>query len=419
MLAAMALLVVPIIVLGLRPQILLFGAIAPGLHAWGLPSELLDHYIAVQFLSPADIMSFVYALGIGILIFVVGMRFGLFHLRAPAWFGVNYWYIRAAEGFLVACRLTAEWYDRYLAAVSKALRSARGHYRSGWARGSRDWQRFVVTLTTGAPGPRNQHFIERAYVVLERERQSTVRAALAEASALSSGAHPDASPARPTEMLNATRDVATYIAGRLMATRMAVLSEMVRTGEIDGVRSGFDRAVRELRRFRLPVAEAAIALAERRMSGVTVARDMSAVASRILHEERFDIRLREAAHAQELAPVPGTVVASATESARGVGRLEETAHWLSEVDLRPKRQVRGLGRLELAAQWLTGILRIVVMTLTQERSSWLVAEHLDAETIVSTRYQIQRYARDMSFNVAVVVIVLLVVLASIATGGSP
>jgi hypothetical protein len=32
-------------------------------------------------------------------------------------------------------------------------------------------------LFTGAPGPRDQHFIQHAYIVLERERQDTVRAA--------------------------------------------------------------------------------------------------------------------------------------------------------------------------------------------------------------------------------------------------
>jgi hypothetical protein len=77
---------------------------------------------------------------------------------------------------------------------------------------------------------------------------------------------------------------------------------------------------------------------------------------------------------------------------------------------------RGLGRLEFAARWFAEIARIVVVTLTQERSSWLFAEHLDAETMVTTRHQIQRYARDMSFNVAVIIIVVLALLTSIALG---
>ncbi len=412
MLTAMGLLAAFIILLGLRPQLLLEGVIAPGLHAWGLSSELLEHYINVLFLSPADLMAAATAFAIGIVIFIVGMRFGLFHLRAPAWFGVDYWYGRFARGFVTTCRQVdvsyerylaavsrflrsglvrgaprwiAEWYERYLAAVSRWLRSLRVGYASEWARAHRSWQRFTVTLSTGAAGPRHQHFIQHAYIVLERERQSTVRTAVSE-SADHLHARPHVEPATRTATLQAVRDIASYMSTRLRTERMGVLSDMVRTGEIDAVREGFDDVVDEVRVFRQPVADAALELAEKRMRGENVTRAIAASVNRILSEERFDRRLRDAAG--------GLPVSAAFRE------------W----------EERGLGRLEFAARWIAEIARFVVAALTQERSSWLFAEHLEAGTIIATRHQIQRYARDMSFNVAVILIVLLVLLASIAAG---
>jgi formate hydrogenlyase subunit 3/multisubunit Na+/H+ antiporter MnhD subunit len=401
MLVALGLLSAAIIAIGVRPQVLLKGVIAPGLHAWALHSDLIDHYLAESFLGLSDIMSVVIAFVIGSVIFVAGMRFGLFHLHAPKWLSINYYYLGFSRAFVAGCVNVAEWYARWLAWASHTLRSLRLAYRSAYARAARNWQRIIATISTGAPGPRNQHFIQRAYVALERERQSTVRAAVSNAHAWLR-TRPDVDPEVARATVESVRDIASYMAQRQRDQRMTVLAEMVRTGEIETARYRFDDALMEVRSFRTHVAHTAIEMAERRMAGEDVVRDISAEVNRISSEERFDIRLREGR--RTIRPVLTTPYQLTTRTHDLAAAPAVLAEW----------RVRGLGRFERAARWVVEIVRVVVEATTQERSSWLMSDHIDAESVLATRKRIQRYARDMSLNMAVIIAMMLVFLLSIA-----
>ncbi len=405
MLLALGLLAVPIIALGVRPHLLLKGVFAPGMHAWALHYDLLDYFLKKYFLSPGDLMDGATAVALGVVIFVVGMRFGLFHLHAPKWFGVDYWYQASARGFLRACAFAEGWYERYLAMCSRTLREARLGFSSTWTRTARNWQRFIVTITTGAPGPRNQHFIQFAYITLERERQSTVRYAVTRAHEWLRTCE-DVGSERTLATVEAVRDIASYMTRRQLNQRMGVLAEMVRTGEIEIVRYAFDDVVDEVRIFRSQIAHTAIELAERRMSGADVLRPISVEMNRILSEERFDRRLRAAT----------TVAHPALPHIQGIGMHVRSAAAGGPVTL-DDLGARGLGRLERSARWATELVRLVVEVTTQERPGWLATERLDPESVLATRRQIQRYARDMSFNMAVILVVLLVFLASLSADG--
>ncbi len=122
MLAGMGLLAAFIIALGLRPQILIDGIFTPGLHAWALHPDILQEYLHEYFLSPGDLMSVVIAFAIGFTVFFTGIRFGLFHLHPPKWFGVDYWYRRTAHGFLGFTRVLDRAYGAYLSHASRGLR---------------------------------------------------------------------------------------------------------------------------------------------------------------------------------------------------------------------------------------------------------------------------------------------------------
>jgi len=104
MLAGMALLVLPIIFIGLNPHLLLEGLIAPGLSAVSMPAEPIPYYLSHYFLSAGDFRSFAGMAIAGSALFVLGMRYGLFHCNAPAWLGVDYWYRAAGTGFVRFCR---------------------------------------------------------------------------------------------------------------------------------------------------------------------------------------------------------------------------------------------------------------------------------------------------------------------------
>lgn len=402
MLIAMGLLAAAIITLGVRPQIVLEGVVAPGLHTWGLHSELIEHYLEVYFMSWGDIVSVIQAFAIGFAVFFVGMKFGLFHLHAPKWFGVDFWYQKAATGFVALCRWIDEWYELYRSGMSRLLRWLRIHYRAEWSRLERDWRRFVITITTGAPGPRNQHFVQRSYVVLERERQATVRYAVGMAVDWLRE-HPDeATEAYCRGFVDAVREIASYMSNRLFKERLGVVSDFIRDDEADAVRDTFERVVRSLSEYREAVGQTAILLAEKRMSGENVLRDISAAMNRILSEERFDQRLRESAPRIH-APAGRLLQTGQTAMAHVPGAAQLSSY-----------RVEGLSRIERAGTWVTDMARIVVESATQERVSWMIEDRSSAESVLNTRRQIQRYARDMSFNIAVVLVVMLVFLAALA-----
>lgn len=399
MLTAMGLLSAAIITLGVAPQLLIKGIFEPGSELWGIHPAILDEYLEKLFLSPADLMSVALAFAIGATIFVVGMRFGLFHLKAPKWFGVDYWYGKAALGLVAFCGFLGAWYDLARGFVGDGLRWSMARYRSEWNRIERARRRLVMTLATGAPGPRDQHFVQGAYVVLERERQATVRRAVTDAMTFVRE-RPERGEIACRAYVDAVRDVATYMAGRLFHERMGVVSDLVRYGMAEEVRHGFDGVVRDVVATRDSVSATALAVADRRMIGESVTREISAAVNRMLSDERFDSRLAA------LVVIPNPT-----------GRAADTAEAIRQAlpDLAAIRAYRteGLTRLEKAARWMSDITRLAVEAITQERSSWLFADHFGEESVVGTRLAIQRYARDMSFNVAMIVLVALAFLLAL------
>ncbi len=459
MLAAMGLVAIPIVVLGIRPHIVLKGVFAPALHTWGLHSDLLDYYLKKYFLSPGDIMAVVVAFAIGATIFVVGMKYGLFHLHPPKWFGVDYWYRRFALGFVSTCGTITSLYEGYLASVSRAVRWITLQHKSGWSRTERRWRRFILTITTGAPGPRNQHFLQRAYITLERERQTTVRNAITMLDEWMRS-QPDFDAARRAAAVEAVRDIAHYMATRLFSQRMGVLKDLVATDEIDVLRDGFDEAVEQVKAFRTTVAHTALELAERRLAGENVLREISARVNNILSEERFDVRLRGSALGLRAAlttmqrmsaqaeyrldsrmrdasvgmhdALHGTEARIHRVGAQAEYRLEsrirQTAFSLHEAEERLERRLRdataslrttvpkvqhlGTGTREaLPHAALFAEMQVWGLGRLEQAASWL---YPDAPKVVATRQRIQRYARDMSFNLAIIVVVMLFFLLSIA-----
>ncbi len=378
MLISMGLLSAAIITLGLAPQLVIRGIFVPGLEAWGIHPAIHEEYLEKLFLSPADLMSVVTAFAIGATIFVVGMKFGLFHLHAPKWFGVDFWYRKAARGLLAFCAFTGAWDEMGRGAVSKALYWSRSTYRSEWAHVERSRRRLVMTLATGAPGPRDQHFVQSAYVALERERQATVRMAVGEAmDQVRDWPDYDATECRAT--VDSVRDIAAYMAGRVFKERMGVVSDLVRYGLAEEVRHGFEVSCTDWCRRATLVATTSLALAGRRMEGENVTRDISAAVNRLLSDERFDGRLAA------LIPVGAVAPTRVLEAGQNMLQAMPTG-----VALRAYR-AEGLTRLEKWARWLSDITRLSVEAVTQERSSWLVTDRFNEESVVGTRRAIQRY----------------------------
>jgi formate hydrogenlyase subunit 3/multisubunit Na+/H+ antiporter MnhD subunit len=123
MLAAMGMLSVAIILVGVRPHLLLNGLLAPGLEAWAHSAQGIERYLDHYFLSGADLLSSASVFLLGGVVFAVGMRWKLFDLKAPEWFGVDIWYRRGVQGCLALARWTGDGYER--------LRTAPGRHLEG------------------------------------------------------------------------------------------------------------------------------------------------------------------------------------------------------------------------------------------------------------------------------------------------
>ncbi|MBN2247484.1 MAG: hypothetical protein JW733_02160 [Coriobacteriia bacterium] len=404
MLVAMAGLAAAIITLGLFPQILIRGVFQPGLHTWGVHGDILDEYLSHYFLSSGDLMSVVIAFTLGFTFFFVGMKFGLFHLHGHRWLSVDYWYRQAAHGLIAFCGFTDRTYEALRHGASRGLRRLVSEYHSLGIRLSRQRRLVLATVLTGAPGARDQHFIQHAYVTLEQERQDTVRTAVTRAidGLRASGADDGALAHR--DYIDAVRDIAGYMSQRLMNERMGVLADLARTNELQSVRAPFEAVRGELARARSRIIDTAIELAPHRMEGESVTREVASCVNAILSEERFDVMLTAAAH-QRLQATGRALEAGAALR----GRVPRRTALLAV-------QSSGLGRLERAAAWTVEMLAITVDALTRERTGGITTRPVDDSIVLQTRLSIQRYARDIGLNVAVLLVVMLIFIGVLALG---
>ncbi len=385
MLVGMGILCAGIVTLGLWPGLLLRGVFEPGLHTWGLEAELLDHYLAASFLSGSDLLSVLIAFAIGATVFATGVRFGLFHLRAPEWFGVNHWYLRLAGAIVPFCDALDHGYARYRSAFSHTLHRARDRYHRAWVRSERNWRRMAVGLATGAAEPFGQRFVREASFALTRERQESVRQAV---SVAGGWAHRRRSGSSQREaMIVAAREIASSFAQSVYSARVEFLATLQHGNEIDTAREGFDTAIGSLGIFRERMAAETVRLAAKRCAGHDVSAEVEEVKTAILAADDF----------------AGLLLGSETRS-----HAPTLAEWRD----------MGMGRMELAAGWMVDLTRILVEALNQEHVEW-TPERIDAATVITVRRNIQRYARDMSINIAMILVVFLILLASIAVAGSP
>ena len=96
--------------------------------------------------------------------------------------------------------------------------------------------------------------------------------------------------------------------------------------------------------------------------------------------------------------------------AAGAGLVELLFGWVT--DAVPDLRTAGAGTVELVTGSIMYVVHILIEASTQEHEETFSLSY-DAETVVRTRGLIQRYARDMSLNVAVIFVMLLVLLASV------
>lgn len=384
MLIAMAMLAVPIIVLGLRPGLLLESFLAPGLAAWTMPGDGVGEYLARYFMSGHDVLMALFTLVLGAVLFIVGMYTGLFHLRLPRWLGVEYWYHAAARGLVGACRHAAVLNARLQQRQGWALRRGRRRLLTGMHRAGDARRRIAETLLAGLPGSPEQAFIESAWLVLEEERNATVRAAVVGAARRQYG-RAEAPVADAELWVESARAIAGLLAGTLFDARLAMLLDQARAGDRRALRTHFDEIYREFPASRAAVAAASHALAGFRRRGDDILPLLSGALEPILARERSAWRSLEEAEPADQVPEPAG----------------------------PSRDQRAVVRGGLGT-WLRDVGRLVIAELRQPPSAWPRSEALDTDpNIIAARRKIQRYARDIGWNVATIFLLLALLMLAL------
>ncbi|TVP94940.1 MAG: hypothetical protein EA374_05515 [Acholeplasmatales bacterium] len=104
---AMLAIALAIVLIGLFPRYLLDNLIIPQLRATTYDAAFIDTYlVGLQFFTRTDLITMVFIFAGGMLIFVLGRKFDLFHLRLPGWLKVEYVVFYPMNVFMrFACRL--------------------------------------------------------------------------------------------------------------------------------------------------------------------------------------------------------------------------------------------------------------------------------------------------------------------------
>jgi formate hydrogenlyase subunit 3/multisubunit Na+/H+ antiporter MnhD subunit len=399
MLIAMGLLATWVLVLGLRPDLLLGGTMLQGLERANLPAADLRHFLEDDLFSWATVSRALMAVALGVVVYWVGVKAGLFHLRLPRALALEAWYGRAGAAFLAACRTAAAAHLGLVRVLARALRRLRRRAAVGAHDLERLRWRLGDTVLAGAPGSDEQRFIENAWLALDRERHETVRGALAALARKGADPPGPAGPARESTR-ESVRAIAGHMAALIFAERMATLVELARAGVGGALPTAFDRVTGDLAATREAVVEAALPLAARRRAGDDIAPLVVEALGPILAREAFSARLRDAA---------GLPAPAAEPAPEGPGRGPRPGP--ASLIERRERRPHGIAGL---LGWTVDLLRLAAATLRQPPTTWPYSEHPHPDPLVSsTRRRLERLVRHQGLSVAMIFLTLALLLVHV------
>jgi formate hydrogenlyase subunit 3/multisubunit Na+/H+ antiporter MnhD subunit len=158
-----------IILFGVFPNFFLRTFMIPALEYWHYPALSLEHLANFHLWELRNFIDLMPSLLAGVLIFVVGVRFGLFHLHFPKWFGVDYWYYRAAMGFLSLARGVAGLNRLAGQAVAQVITAGFGLYRWIEVEWKTRYHELLLSIVLGIDKAREREMVWRIEKVLREE----------------------------------------------------------------------------------------------------------------------------------------------------------------------------------------------------------------------------------------------------------
>lgn len=382
MLFGMALLACPVVVLGLRPELLLSGMITPGLAFWSMPHAPIDRFLGHYLFAPQDVFTACATIALGAVIFILGRRTGLFHLHGPRWLSVDEGYRVVAQAVVSACLSINRGHGRMQQRLAWMLHEVLHRLGNAARHAGQARRRFAETVLAGAAASAEQSFIESAWLLLDQERDATMSAA-AERCARLRPAERVARSARAAPPTDAARAIAGWLAGALFEARLALLHRVGRANGVAAQKSALDACYREFPATRAAVTGAAVELARACGQGEDIGEHVSAVLAAALAREQRALPMVHRTASGE-TPVP---------------RADVSTHVSS------------------CLAWVRDIARLALAQLRQPQAARPRSESLDDDPgVIIARWRIQRFARDVGLNVAMMFLLLLLLAGALWLG---
>lgn len=417
-----------ILFIGLRPNWLLEHFIGPALADFGFdPSSHAYHLLynthagegirsTIPILYDPATLSFInrpvvynlVACGLAVLggglTFILGYRFGWFHVPVPGWVALKYWYLMLARGFFYVVsrpsRFVSRAVDDFYVFAARLLLDVPQWFSIM----RRKVKNLLVPVIIGLSGETHiSLWQEELDVFLELERRDSFRRAM--------GRHhvdlirEGMGSKQRWMMLEDKKDKA-----RREALGIIRQEEMiVRRTEEAMTRAGIARGARRER-----LLDFLRLLSRIRKSG-----DAAGSLERLRTVERImaDISGKKMIVGEDI------IVSFAREVRDKLDYMAGEADFLEEFLDKAVRKafqleasLRGIeqGVLEKTSCWARKMIRIAAEVLTEERVPWDVDRYVSQKEVAEARTAIRRYTRDISFNV--MIMVLLVVLTVILAG---
>ncbi len=392
MIVSMTLLASIIVLFGIFPHLLINGFLIPALKTWGFSEEALHHLSELRIMTAENLMGLLPSMVAGVLIFSVGVRYGLFHVHFPKWFGVDYWYVKLAEGLVSGVISVATLSNNTSRSLSGLMARLYEKYALGSAHWIRRYKQFTTAFFVGASRARDQEirdFIERK---LEEERAMIVRGAIKEERARL--ARSSLSVREKQKRYNVVRNAASKVANELRKLRWKNIEEVMYKIPAEMITAAFPEE-QKVNEVKADIVKIAIEVAEDGQEITPmVLNQFSARIAEALSAERFDAILYESLFIDKVKKTAIKLERSTVE------RMEEA--------YRPTINIVAKGYT-----WLVAIMRIIAEVISEEKIPWRIETRYSYEEVVRTRNAIRRYTRDMSMNVLIIVIMITAIMASI------
>jgi formate hydrogenlyase subunit 3/multisubunit Na+/H+ antiporter MnhD subunit len=336
--------------------------------------------------------------------FILGYRFGWFHVEPPEWISVKYWYILLAKGFSIAIsrpsQVISQSVDNFYYFIAReflAIPFKLSHLR-------RKIKNNLIPIVFGLSEETQVSLWQLELAnFLEKERRDSIRRLMRHyhLELIRKGV-----PAKERgEKLQKEKREAYEEAQKIVETE----EQIIKKSEEAMVMAGIARA-----RRRESLLNLCRLLSEIRKNGnsknsLKRLKTVRQIIPQITAKRRGllgkDIVISLAQEIKE------NIMAFVEEGEFWEKLLDKAVQEIFQVELSYRRIEKGI--LEKTAGWFRKMMRIAAEILTEERVPWEVERYVSQKEVAEARAAIRRYTRDMSLNL--LVIILLIMLIAILT----